>query len=267
MRDEHQPDDDTEEQDAVRHEAGVPHRRRGSSRQSRVAILTPWFGPSSSTSTSRSPAPAPSSARTATGAPASGTGSSSTRSATRLRGSTALASTPAASRARARRRALGRLHRADRPRDGRRRRGGAAMRARPRACVGAARPLHALRGRVAGARRPAGALDQDRPDLERQPRSRRVRRATTRSTWTVRSARGRSDARSRIRRSSGARWSCSASSRGRRRWSATPTRTTSRVPARSECRRSCSTATGPPRRTAAAAGPVRPPGGSRPGPV
>ena len=90
--------------------------------------------------------------------------------------------------------------------------GARAVRRRARPRLGAARALHALRGRAAGARRAARARRQDRPDLERQPRPGGVRRPPRRWTPTASSARATSAAPSRTRRSSGTRWRCSTSS-------------------------------------------------------
>ena len=130
-------------------------------------------------------------ARRATGGSARATGSSSTRRATTRRARAAIDDARAAPGARARRGDLGRVHRADRARDGRRRR-----RARRECAVemtrglGAARELRALRGRAAGARGAARGTALSSAS-SRTPAATSTRSSrTTGWTSTSRSARG-----------------------------------------------------------------------------
>ena len=206
------------------------------------AILGSCFAQCSSTSTSRSFGPGRSSGRRGTGAWASGTGSRSSRA---LRRGESGGDREAAgrARARARRRDLDRVHRAHRPRHGRRRGRRPGVRDRHGAGVGATRELLALRRRAPRARRASAAQPEDRARLERPARPRRVRRAPQpggRRDGGLEVAREHQAASVDLRVRAARRW---ASRPRRRRWSATPTRTTSRALARSGCGRSCSTAT------------------------
>ena len=133
----------------------------------------------------------------------------------------------AAPRARPRRGGLGALHRADHPGHGRHRRH-VCVRGRDDARVGARRPLRALRGRAAGARRSARARAEARRCSRTPAATSTSSSRTTASRSTRSSPRASTGRRSRTRRSSAR---CSRSSTSRRtppRWSATIPRTTSR---------------------------------------
>ena len=146
-------------------------------------------------------------------------------------------------RARARRGDLDRVHREDRPRHGRRRGRRQGVRDRHGAGVGAARELLALRGCARRPRRASPARAEDRAGHERAAGSRGVRRPPrARGGRDGRIAAPRQDEAASVDLRRRAPDAGRASPR-KRRWWATPTRTTSRAPARSACGRSCSIAT------------------------